>query len=694
MLSFLHPMLLWGMLAASLPIIIHLINRRRARKVEFGAVYFVQLTKQKLARSLKLKQFLLLAARTLLLLLLPLALARPYWSPEAESVISTTSGQPASRVLILDRSFSMRAQAGGKTLFAKAVQKARDVVTSLKDSDNLALLLAPLEDDAPAPELTFQHREILEKLDGVEASYLKTDFSSALDRARLLLEGSTLAEKHLYILGDFTKVGYDMPFVLTIGGQPASVHPIDVRDAQPLANSAVMGIQTERSFFTGPQDWKISVEIGHFGAQGVENLPVSLQADGENLAGGFVSLAPGARTIKTFVQRLSRPGSVRIEALIGDDILKEDNRAYSVLDVSRSLNALVVNGKPSTIRYLDEIFYLKEALNPGGINRSQINAAVITPELFGTTPLEKVDILYWIQVPRVTSEAARKLQDYVRSGGNLFISVGPLIDLENYNEELSDLLPGRLRDVRQAGSGTGPGGKAEALHLARFDTSLASFRVFDDETARSLYEAPVRAYLSLDPDATRQKNILARYSDNAPALIEQRVGNGRVLLFTSSFSRVWNDLPIQPGFLPLVQELSRYLAGRAGDDRQRVLAVGSRYVFPEKGEAQMTDPKGKKLALSLDAEGRAVSPPLREPGFYTVQAGGLNDLIAVHLDAAESDLSPLPPEERKASLGESGFAASVSNGNLPDRRVEFTTVLAWALLLLFAVEAVILRWMG
>lgn len=438
------------------------------------------------------------------------------------------------------------------------------------------------------------------------------------------------------------------------------------------------------------------MSVSNFGPDPIKALPVSIFGDSESLANGFIDLPPWDTGRKEFTLRLLKKGSVNIEARIHDDLLNEDNRRYDVVNVKRTVNVLLVNGRPSTTRHLDEVFYIKQALNPGKLNRSRIHTVEITTDWFEKTDLSSYEQVWLCHVPRISESMAERLDKFVAAGGGLFISVGPSIDVDNYNQRIPQMLPGQLRGERLAGTGTESKEDASVVYLSRLDYSHPIFRIFDDETAKSLYTARVKHYLTFDSDAVRQKRILARYTDNSPALVEVKYKEGRSLLFTSSVSRSWNDLAIQPGFLPLVQETAHFLMEARSDEDVTSLIVGQHYQRnADNLPKYMKDPSGKRLKAVMNegAEGW-ISPALPLPGFYEIagESGVAN--LSVNLNSVESDLRVLGEDLRRRQFGvQMGFAVA-GGEDLPEQRIEYAAMLILFLLLCFAGEVMVLRWMG
>ncbi len=699
-LGFVNPALLWGLLAAALPIVIHLINRRRARKVSFAATYFVQLSNQRLARSLKLKQWLLLALRTLLIAALVAWLARPYTRPPADALAAADTGRPTARLILLDASLSMQARHNGTGLFERAVVKARELTRSFPDSDAVGLVVAPLGDERPPLAPSFDRQPVLDALKRLTPTYLPNDFGPALERARALLEGSALPERRVYILGDLTRAGYDHDFRFDDPEGKSRVTAIDVREQAALPNLAVAALEAERAPFSGPRDWRVRVQVANFGSQPISALPLSVSIDGKNAADGFLDLRAGETGIKEFVVAVTQIGRLEMEAAIGVeadvDALEIDNRRHGVLDTGRDIRTLLINGRPSTTRYLDEIFYLKQALNPGGIDRSRIRARSLSPESFTPAALDEIDLVYLCHVPRLSSDAAAALVSFVTNGGALFMSMGPNIDVEAYNRDLAALLPGPLRGDHIGGDRIDPGRTGSAVYLSRLDTQYPAFRIFNDETMKSLTTTPVRRYMTFDSAALPDTTILAAYTDGSPALALKQVGQGRSLLYTTSVSRSWTDLPIQPGFLPLMQELAAALTTTGDRLDPNSKQVGEWLRLPDNArQATLIEPSGRRVKLTRDAAtDRPVTPPFSVPGFYRLDSSAGEQIVAVETDLRESDLTPMDAVTRAEAFGSGSRLAGLAEGGLAEQRVEMAAAMAWLLLLLLLGEALVLRWMG
>ncbi len=691
--GFFHTALLGGLLLASLPILIHLINRRRARIVPFAAFRFVQLSNKKLARSIKIKQILLLLLRILLVVLAVLIVARPFTTPENAVEIAAAQNRPASRVILLDTSLSMQAMRDGRSLFELARKKSYELLQSFPTTDLAAIVPFSRAEPREPTELTFDRAALLDTLDKITPGYLSTDLSMGIERALALLRESPQELKIIYLVGDFSH-GYRLESS-PLPGNPDDplLIPVDVREGKPLPNLSVEEITAEKTYVGGRPVWSIKATVANWGAEALEGVPISLVSEGNTVAGGFLDLSPRSREVKEFVHGFASAGVLDLEVRLPDDILEADNRRSLVIDTGREVRALIVSGEPSTIRLKDEAFYLASALDPAGDGRSQVHVKQVTVDQLPGMTFEEFDVVFLCHMSLLPLDAAMRIREFVYGGGGLFISTGAKLAVDDLNEGLSPLLPGRLRGSKAARVATASEESAAALHLSQLDFTHPVFRVFDEETAASLYHASFEHHFLYDPDPAKPKTILARYTNHQPALVEVAYGSGRAILYTSTVDRQWTNLPIQPGFLALMQETAHYLSGRTDNPIPQVAEVGSKYVVAAadlEENVEVLSPDGRKTELAT-LDGELQVPFVDRPGIWRVKGKTRSSIFAAGLDPEESDLKPMESGDFAVI---SGQLRPLGQGNDGGLRTEWAGTLMGLILLAFLAEALLLRWMG
>ena len=335
---------------------------------------------------------------------------------------------------------------------------------------------------------------------------------------------------------------------------------------------------------------------------------------------------------------------------------------------------LIVDGDPRTVRHDDEVFYLEAALRPGDREDSGTSVRVITSEeLAGVEPrrrgtagaieLDEFDVVILANVAALSAERVSALADWVRAGGGILVAPGDHVDPAAYDRTMLPLLPQSLRDPIDTTWGAAPEERdSRALHLVKWEADHPIFRPFS-KAAPELADARFFEVSLLGPTTSPDRKVLARFTNGAAALVEASIGAGRTLLFTSTLDRDWNDLPIHPGFLPLMQQAVRHLARKHAAFGDTDHAVGSSVVLPtgDLKKLEVRGPDGIGAVFEGDRlVGRSTVRFGRtdRPGVYRVigtdQTGSTHErdelAFVVNVDARGSDLTP-GPGHRPAPVG-------------------------------------------
>jgi hypothetical protein len=696
------PSLLLGLVAAGLPWLVHLIGKRRAQPVRFAAMQLLLRSEKRISARRRLRELLLLAARTATAASLPLIFARPF--TERASDVPAASLESQSAVILIDDSASLRRVRGGGTVFDVARAKTLALVRQFPTESELAVVLTSQGSSAPLAELNPERARVVQAVETVACSARPADFTSAMRRAALILAASPRPQRRIFLITDLQAAGWEDGIGLPAHNAPEVV-VIDVGGA-PWENRAVRDVRAEPAAEAGPGGVAVSTEIADFSARGINGLGVTLKIDGVVVAKGFVDLSAGGSAKKRFVHVLpAGSGSAHdVEVEIDSDDFRADDRRITHLELARTVRALVINGDARTTDKDDEPYFLERALKAGD------HAASLTTVLPDDVPLDGLGgytAVFMLNVAQPSVALAAALGRFVDSGGGLFLSVGGRVEPAAWNDRLSRLLPQPLAMARTAAALPGQHAgetiddrPAERLApLDRRHPLLASFPPHGE----GLVSARFFKYMLLEPvPDTPERAVILRYESGAPALVEREVGKGRVILLSSTVDREWTDLPIRPGFLPLMQECARRLVGGsdseaapallAGQPRELVMAADDRRL-------EVTRPDGSVWVTRNESPGigRTVTfLDTDEPGIYRVRAAGPDgslapraaDSFVVNLDTRESNPKLLAPDKRPDRM-----QIAASGGQPPKRRVELWHALAGLLIAFVLVESILtLRW--
>lgn len=681
-MGFLSPLLLVGLGAAAVPLAIHLIGRRRARRLPFAALDFLLQSKRRLRRSLRLRELLLLAARIALMAILALSMARPYL--EVPSLLPSTGNVPLDAVLIVDDSASMQLQHGGHSLFVAARRRAEALLSQLPAASQLAVL-SVTRPEGPLAHLEGDRRRVAAVLAALRPTARHATLAPALTVAARLLRGA-VRPRHVFVVSDLARHGLPARATLERG---IVVHPIAVGGKHAGANRAVVALTAGASSAPGHRSMRLEARVCNYGPQAAQT-ELTLAIDGKHVARGALALPAQGCLDKAFNHTFARAGSHEVSVSLPTDQLGLDDRRYLRVEVAADLRVLLVNGDPSPIRHRDELFYLRTALETTVPGQQAISATVVTASELARLQPGGFDAVVLANVARLPAAGVAALLSFVRGGGGLFIALGDNVRASIYNGTLGALLPQPLRGPVAASPVTGVGAVLRLGQVAAEHPLLASLG-----GSVGLRQARFSRIYRLRPSTRGGRRIVLHYDDGSPALVEAKLDAGRVLLLTTTIDRDWTDLPIRPGYLPLMQQIVRRLAGAARQRARGALVVGRRWSakLPKAARAlRVVEPGGRELLFQRDTlAGKPAALAIERPGFYRVQEVGATgevralsrESFAANVDAREADL-----RRGRLPVASGGAAAKAATSK---RRIELWHGLGLLLLVLLFGEALLTR---
>jgi len=697
-------MMLLGALAALVPVIIHLINRAKARPIPFAALEFLFLSDKRLARRLKLRQLLVLALRVLLLAAIPFAFAKPYLTPDIAE--ATSLSQPGAVVVIVDDSASMGAVLDGAddTLMARAIDRAREVVAAGGDQTSFAVVTASLPARLLTSGLTFDRGEVEKALATLNARPSPGDMAGALREAeRLLAEVANVGEqaRRVVVIGDHavpTWAEITQPWALDTVPE---TRVIDVRDGASISNLAITGVEVRVAPEVGDGAVEVAVQVKNLGASPAE-AQLMVEVAGKTLA-GKQSLPPGKTATKRFIDRFNlaqAAGSRGVAGLIGEDGLKLDDRWFFTLDAGGAAPVAVINGAPRTTAWLDELFFVRAALTPDEGALPKLRTTILSPDDITKAPLEAYEVVMLANVGKLSAAQRMTLENYVNKGGSILISAGDQLTPQAAST-YGPLMPTTLRGIKTVVRRDDPSAPLKALNIGQVDGDHPAMTEFSATDDTSLFKTKVFAYALVDT-TQRDTHVVMGFSGGVPALVEASMGRGRTMLLTTTVDRDWTDLPIRTSFVPFLQQTLLYLAGRLGDDAKRTAMVGDMVAVPPpqgEGKVTLTRPDGATRDLGDEAVEEYTVVSTDVVGHYTLTRPGAKDpvIFAINADRSESNLTPANLEQvgtllAKAGTGtvpeaEDGANQADAVSNLPPNRTKVWPFILVLLFVLLASEA-------
>jgi hypothetical protein len=646
-----------GLLAALIPLIIHLSRSRRTKKIRFSTTRFFTDQFLRSYRMSRLREILLLVCRMALFALFAMALAQPFWNPKEKPGAASTTGS-RSVVLVLDNSGSMGYDDGGQTLFERARGTARNMLDTLKSGDTAGIVLAARRDPDSGPEVlvppTGQTADVRQALNRVQLAVAGTNLTEAIARAEVLAAASTADSREVWVFSDLQDSGWEMQ-TATAPSDPSRVGFVFVSvRPQKASNRAVTAIQFAAARPMVGVPFRFRPLISFAGDDAAE-AHVRLYVDGELVSERTVEKLPGGRwAMPSFHHTFKKGGWHHGSIEVDDPNLPQDNKRYFALEVLEGVKVLAVNGAPSQVAHLDELFFLRLALTaaPEG-QEPPVQVEAVAPQAVATAELDKYRVVVLANVESLPEAAVEKLENFVAGGGSLLVTLGDRVNAGFYNETFAGatrrfggLLPGKLREVvGNAADGKDVSfiGKVDFRHPA-----LAPFQEIRSGTLIGSGAVGLKAYWRVEAPG-ESVFMWAGDEENSPLLCEKSFGKGRVVLFTSTCDRDWTNFPIRPVFLPWIHQVVAYLAQDAAGQQAfhetgGLVRLNLRDVDPAKPPL-VKKPNGGVTTLERGAEGSGafLFNETEEPGVYMVMTAEQKKIaeFAVNLDSYESDLTYL-----------------------------------------------------
>jgi aerotolerance regulator-like protein/VWA domain-containing protein len=695
-LAFLVPLFLVGVAGVVVPIVVHLTRRQRRNVVHFPSLMFLEKIPYQEQRRRRIQHWFLLSLRALALLLVVAAFARPFVDQSEAGGLG--SAGPREVVVLVDQSYSMDA---GDQL-ERARSEALRVFNGLGPLDRASLVTFSRGAQVVVRS-TSDRTRLRGAVDTIAASSGVTRYGPALKVAQTILEESTLARGEVFLLSDFQRNGWsgDEGVQLPPG---STVIPVSVGDDSALDNVMVTDVSLPRQSVSGRERITPTARIVRRGGNDARTVTVTLEIDGQELQTREVTLAPDAAMAVTFAPfTLSRPhttGMVRLP----DDALPADNTHHFVLSPGTSLNVLVAEGQGAA---RDVSLYLTGALeisDDGRFNVRRRRSSSIRP-----VDLDRVSAVFLNDI-QIDGGSAERVRTFVEDGGGVFIVLG---QDGGWPASAADMLPGTVGDIEDRIQGRGG-------RLGYLDYEHPVFEVFAGPRSGDFTGA--RFYRARRLEPSDSATVLARFDDGSVALAELRIGRGKVLLWTTSLDAFWNDLALQPVYLPFVHRVAEYLGGRAESVPWFVAGQVVDLADPEALEmAGLVSSEAAGLVEGLDQValgpngGSTPMPagdgprylPLDDHGFYTVRQPGSSPdrpfVMAVNVDLEESNLSRMDADELALQVEVSSTArgAGPTFGEAielqrsdQERRQQLWRWLLLAALGLFVLETAISNWVS
>lgn len=641
-MTFLNPLLLAGLALAAIPFVIHLFNFRKPRKVNFSSLEFIQELKKTTMQKVRIKQWLLLALRTLALCCLALVFARPTLDSGLGSVIAGDVRSSVGVVVDNSPSMSLRNADGGYLEQARSLMES--IAQNMGPGDDLSIMTTSSIDASVFSSSGMAQEAIA----GLEIAPSIHSLSDAVNRLVRDLSESGNVNRELYIISD----GQVSTFGDTTGAATESIRAAGYYlglGSSPPDNLSIEEVEVTGRIIEQGQPVGLNAVVRNYGSSVVENYVVSAYLDGSRVAQTTVEIPAGGSAIAELTITPQTRGWIHGEVRLEEDEFEFDNVRNFALNVPDVRRILVV-GDPGP-----SLSYVRTAIEAGRTDgRTLFDVDVVNEGQIAGAGIDDYHVVFLVGLDALSSGEVNMIARYVQNGGGLVIFPGESLSIAGYNQMLGELGGGTIAGYVGARNLQQPVTRLQSLEEDHplfdgiFDTG-SDGEVEKPEVFYSIEYQPVRG----------TEQTLMMLGNGRPLLQELQHGNGTTLLFAIMPEPAWSDLPVRGLFVPLLYRSIYYLSSSGAGGFGEILAgqIGQ-VVIPgsmDEGSLSLTNAAGVEYVPEMRSVTGGtqveITRPMSAQGLITLRAdSAVVGVIPVNADPLESDLSRLDADDASEHL--------------------------------------------
>ncbi len=666
-MSFLNPFFLFAILAAAVPLVIHLLNLRRPQKVAFSTLSFFEDLQKTTIKRIRFKKYLLLLLRVLAVICLSLVLARPFLPPSISSGLGD-SDEPALVAFLLDNSVSMKRIDENGPLFDQAQDIINDLLDKSKEGDRFVIQLTN------GSGLSISEggmRESRRKLDEVEISPGGNYSSQRLLSLIEFMESAPSANKKIFILSDGQAEQFSLSDWPDEQEMSASISYFEIGQAD-VQNTAVSELKAGSEIISRGLPAELEVKVKNYSDRPAVNQFLSLQFDDKLLGQYAIELNAGEEKLFSFQLLPERNGYLKGKLLLEGDEFTDDNQIFFTLFVPRERKILWVREAQKNAQtgssYSDLIL---QAIRESD---SQMDYEIAGIQELSNQNLGEYDAIVLDGIRQVPEYLFEILLREVQEGKGLLFFPAPDGDTRNYNAFLSEFNAGAYQGIK--------GEFASFSAVDRISVLPEGHpildEVFDLEGDEEIkFNTPSLYYQFLFDVNPESNGFDLLKSDLGDVVLRQHnFGSGRLFIFSTGNEAGWTDLPVNPLFAPLYYRTLLY-ASSSESGGIRNFTLGSDY------EARITTDEQE---IELEAGGIRARPEIQrrdnalqisypgtewEPGYLNLFFGERQQIIGLNMDEAESSMTTISERGEKMDLLKDVLGARIiSTGGLDEEELD------------------------
>ncbi len=718
------PSLLYFLPLVGLPILIHLINVLRHKRIKWAPMEFLLQSQKRNRTWVMLKQLLLLLLRVAAVAAVVMMLAQP---KVASTIAGLIGGNKTHHIVLLDDSYSMSDKSGDTSAF----KQAKDVIARLGTSlsrqggrQEFTLLLfsqaahhggtmkAVLTREPVSP--TFKDT-LLDKLQAQalqQPSQLAVGPAEGLAAIKQMVNEGNDSATNIYLVSDFrakewTNVS-ELKRTLTELQEKAKLNFIDCVDAE-RPNLTISALKPEMGIRAAGVPLKIEVAVTNYSQQTARDVSIQLEEDGKSRPAITIATIPAGQTASgDFEVRYTAAGQHTIAARLPADAVEPDNSRFTALDFPEAVPVLVVAGDAKAASTKGDAYFLTLPFASNNVAPTGINPRIETTAFLHEKPLDPFHVIYLLDVDRLDQRDIDALEAYVKHGGGVAFFMGDRSRADFYNNRLyrdgKGLFPAPL---------VGPTelliDRSEPASDLTADATHPVFSLFAGQASVDIDRVIVERYFAVNknwkPATDSTAKVVAKLRNGAPLVVEQKYGDGRVIAFLTTAAPTWNNLARTPRHIGVMLQMAAYLSAARQTDPSR--EVGGplevefdrgkyqpqvKFIMPQRGPTGIlpveATPSGERLKASLP--GDAGQSGIYEVQFATPDSRAESRMFAYNVAPAEGDLKIVEPQQLESRLSPLKFRFYRAADALFDSddfdRANLSRMVLYGLIVLLALE--------
>ena len=675
-MSSLNPFTIWATLAAigvAVPIIIHLLYRKNRKETDWAAMELLRRALVVRSGQIKLEDFIILLLRCLTLLLLAAALLRPILKDS-----DLIGDQKVGMVVAIDDSLSMNH--GATTRFENAIEKARQVIGTSQLGDKISIVFLnerSIDDPNKIPLRAADYdptkiNSILDETKKSGASNHQSNLENSIPLLKEMSEEMKAGTKEIHIITDAQQSdwnGLSSEAKGMLAEIPASIYILPV-NSENDDNRSITSLKYVSGSLNNSGVARFEATVKNFGTNDANSGNIEFYQDGNLVSRQTLGVIDsGSSKVIPFLANYNKPGDLSITAKISKDNLSEDNFRNIVVNVRPGIRVLCatdsvnegLSNSTNGLFFLENALRLRSSDEEAGIQVTSVDSSDLTLE-----KLNDYDIIILANVSSPSIEIANRLKTFTENGGGLILFAGENINAEKYGQTFGttseSILPAIIGNKKTA---TEENENLYSLDIPTSDHPLAT--VIRSMSEEMINDAKIKSLVELQPTQGSQV-ILSLVEDKSPVLVSKEVGNGSVILCSTSADRSWSDMVLHPIYAIMIQQAVTTTTSRP---ESRVAMVHSSKTINIEGampsnaklqkmiisgeetedEIETTEIKTSQDNNSFKAEIDAQD--INETGVYQItnNEGKILGAIAVNSNPSESNVKVAAADALNESIG-------------------------------------------